>query len=470
MNRVTPLILAVALFMEMMDSTVIATSLPAIAADIGTSPIALKLAMTAYLVALAIFIPVSGWMADRFGAKNVFRAAIFVFMLGSLACAFSNSLGAFVGSRFLQGMGGSMMSPLARMVLVRATPKHDLVNAMAWLAVPALVGPLAGPPIGGFLTTFVSWHWIFFINIPIGIAGIALSTRFLPEIARGDVRPLDWRGFILAGLAFSGLLFGLSVLSMPVLPPLVGILTTLVGAVSLAGYIRHARRAPAPLLDLGIFRDPLFRAAVVGGSVLRVGIGAVPFLMPLMLQVGFGLTAFQTGLVMLFGALGAILAKLITTQTYAAAGFKNVMIGGVVLSAALMAVAAFYEPDTPLYLMAAFTLGSGVVRSTIFTGVNAMAFAEVSDKKTGQASAISSVAQQLSLATGVAVAGGVLEVLSASRPTELMVADFHAAFWCTSAIALCSVIPFALLPRNAGAAVSGHVGKRGLRANKASGD
>jgi len=462
-NRVTPLILAVALFMEMMDSTVIATSLPAIAADIGASPIALKLAMTAYLVALAIFIPVSGWMADRFGAKNVFRAAILVFMLGSLACAFSDSLAAFVAARFLQGMGGSMMSPLSRMVLVRATPKHDLVNAMAWLAVPALVGPLAGPPIGGFLTTFVSWHWIFFINIPIGIAGILLSTRFLPDIPRGALRPLDWRGFFLAGVAFSGLLFGLSVLSMPVLPPFVGIATTATGAMALLGYIVHARRVPAPLLDLGMFRDPLFRAAVLGGSIFRVGIGAVPFLMPLMLQVGFGLTAFETGLVMLFGALGAILAKFTTTQTYAALGFKPVLIAGTILSAALLAVAAFYEPDTPLYLMAAFTLAAGIVRSTFFTGINAMAFTDIADTKTGQASAMSSVAQQLSFAMGVAVAGGILETLSIGRPGELIISDFHTAFWWVSAVALCGAIPFALLSRDAGSAVSGHVSTRRAR-------
>lgn len=462
MNRVTPLILAVALFMEMMDSTVIATSLPAIAADIGTSPIALKLAMTAYLVALAIFIPVSGWMADRFGAKNVFRLAIFVFMLGSLACAFSNSLGAFVASRFLQGMGGSMMSPLARMVLVRATPKHDLVNAMAWLAMPALVGPLAGPPIGGFLTTFVSWHWIFFINIPIGIAGIALSTRFLPEIPRGALKPLDWRGFFLAGLAFSGLLFGLSVLSLPALPPAVGAITTLVGAVSLIGYILHARASPAPLLDLGIFRDPLFRTAVLGGSIFRIGMGATPFLLPLMLQVGFGLTAFETGLIMLFGALGAITAKFSTTQTYQALGFRPVLVAGTVLSSLVLVVTGLFEPTTPAWWMAALSFGAGVVRSTFFTGINAMSFAEIPDDKTGQASALSSVGQQLSFAMGVAVAGGILEIVSAGRQGELLVADFHVAFWVVAAISLCAAIPFMLLPRDAGAAVSGHVGKKPL--------
>lgn len=456
MNRVTPLILAVALFMEMMDSTVIATSLPAIAADIGTSPIALKLAMTTYLVALAIFVPVSGWMADRFGAKNVFRAAIFVFMLGSLACAFSNSLAAFVASRFLQGMGGSMMAPLARMVLVRATPKRDLVNAMAWLALPALIGPMMGPPLGGFLTTFVSWHWIFFINIPIGLVGIALSTRYLPHIPAGVLKRLDGRGFVLAALAFSGLLFGLSVLSMPALPPSVGAITIVTGAVALGLYIWHAGRAEAPLLDLKVFRDPLFRTATLGGSIFRIGVGATPFLLPLMLQVGFGLSAFETGLITLFGAVGAMAAKITTRQIYAAAGFKPVLIGGAILSALFLGVNGFFTPATPAYLIAAAGLGAGLVRSTFFTGTNAMAFAEMPDPLAGQASALSSVAQQLSLATGVAVAGGLLEILSSGRAEGVALSDFHVAFWCVALVAMSATVVFAFLPRHAGSAVSGH--------------
>ncbi len=458
MNRVTPLILAVALFMEMMDSTVIATSLPAIAVDIGTSPIALKLAMTAYLIALAIFIPISGWMADRFGARNVFRAAIFVFMLGSLACAFSNSFVTFVAARFLQGMGGSMMSPLSRMVIIRSTPKRDLVNAMSWLALPALIGPLVGPPLGGFLTTFVSWHWIFFINAPIGLAGIALSTRFLPEIPRGERDRLDWRGFVLAGLAFSGLLFGLSVLSLPVLPPTVGAVVIVIGAIALVFYVVHALSVDRPLLDIRVFTDPLFRAATVGGSLFRIGTGATPFLMPLMLQVGFGLSAFDTGLIMLFSALGAIVAKFTATQIYAAIGFRLTLLAGTVLSALVLVVTGLFTPETSVYFMAGLMLATGLVRSTFFTGVNAMAFADLPDKTAGEASALTSVAQQLSFATGVAVAGGLLELLSGGGDKGIALADFRIAFFCVAAISLCATIPFAFLARNAGSAVSGHAG------------
>jgi MFS family permease len=217
MNRSIPLVLAVALFMEQMDSTVIATSLPAIAADIGTNPIALKLALTAYLVSLAIFIPISGWMADRFGAKRIFCLAIGVFMVGSLGCAMAGPLAEFVGARVVQGVGGSMMTPVARLILVRAARKDELVSAMALLTIPALVGPMVGPPVGGFITTFFSWHWIFLINVPIGIIGIWLASRILPKMPGGGAAPVDLVGFILSGFAAAGIVFGLSVISLPAL-------------------------------------------------------------------------------------------------------------------------------------------------------------------------------------------------------------------------------------------------------------
>src|SRR5262245_39199260 len=216
--------------MENMDSTVIATSLPAIAADIGTSPVALKLALTAYLVSLAIFIPISSWTADRFGAKFVFRIAIAVFAAGSIACAAAGSLGAFVLARFFQGMGGAMMTPVARLVLVRATPKRQLVSALAWLTIPALIGPMIGPPVGGFITTFFSWHWSFIINVPIGVLGIWLAGRFLPDIPSATAStPIDMPGFILSAIAASGIVFGMSVVSLPALPPAVGIAAVMAG-------------------------------------------------------------------------------------------------------------------------------------------------------------------------------------------------------------------------------------------------
>src|SRR3978361_862453 len=223
--RITPLILAVALFMEQMDSTVIAPSLPAIASDIGTSPVALKLAVTSYLVALAIFIPISGWMSDRYGARNIFRIAILIFVLGSIACAFSNSIETFVISRFFQGVGGSMMTPVGRLLLGRGTPRNELVAAMAWLTIPALIGPIMGPPLGGFLTTYLSWHWVFWINVPISVLGIALVTKFLPEGEPGSPRPIDFPGFVLSSIAFTGVVFGMSIISLPALPIFYGYIT-----------------------------------------------------------------------------------------------------------------------------------------------------------------------------------------------------------------------------------------------------
>ena len=456
MNRIIPLVLAVALFMENMDSTVIATSLPAIAIDIDTSPIALKLALTAYLVSLAIFIPVSGWMADRFGARNIFRTAILVFMAGSVACAASHSLTAFVASRFLQGMGGAMMTPVGRLVLVRATPKSELVAAMSWLSIPALVGPLVGPPVGGFITTYLSWHWIFLINVPIGILGIWLASRFLPKTPAMATPRLDVAGFILSGVAASGVVFGLSVMGLAALPPYVGIVTTAVGLLSGALYLRHARRAPNPLLALGLFDNQIFRACVFGGGLFRIGIGAVPFLLPLMLQIGFGLTPFQSGTITFVSAIGAIGMKLVTTRVFRLGGFRTVLVLGSLVSAASVGINGLFTPETPYALILAVLLAGGFLRSMFFTGINALTYAEISPEDTSKATPIAAVAQQLSIALGVAVAGGILETSTHFHGGVLTLADFHVAFFIVAAISALAAIWFVRLAPDAGSAVSGH--------------
>lgn len=456
MNRIIPLVLAVALFMENMDSTVIATSLPAIAIDIDTSPISLKLALTAYLVSLAIFIPVSGWMADRFGAKNIFRAAIVVFMAGSVACALSNSLTAFVVSRFLQGMGGAMMTPVGRLVLVRATPKSELVAAMSWLSIPALVGPLVGPPVGGFITTYFSWHWIFLINVPIGIVGIWLASRFLPLTPAAAMPRLDVVGFILSGLAASGVVFGLSVMGLAALPPYVGIVTTVAGLLCGVLYLLHARRAASPLLALTLFGNQTFRASVLGGGLFRIGIGAVPFLLPLMLQIGFGLTPFQSGMITFVSAIGAIGMKLVTSWVFRIGGFRNVLIAGSLISAASVAVNGLFTPETPYALILVVLLAGGFLRSMFFTGINALTYAEISTEDTSKATPIAAVCQQLSIALGVAVAGGILETSTHLHGGTLTLADFHIAFFIVAGISALAAVWFIRLPPAAGSAVSGH--------------
>ena len=456
MNRIIPLILAVALFMENMDSTVIATSLPAIAVDIHTSPIALKLALTAYLVSLAIFIPISGWMADRFGAKTIFRAAIGVFIVGSVCCAISNSLPAFVASRFLQGIGGAMMTPVGRLVLVRATPKNELVAAMSWLTVPALVGPLVGPPVGGFITTYFSWHWIFLINVPVGFLGYILSGIYLPEIKSDAPPPIDIKGFFLSAIAASGTIFGLSVMSLPALPPQIGAAAVIIGIVCGFLYLRHARRHPAPLLDLNLFKDSAFRAAAIGGTLFRISIGAVPFLMPLMLQVGFGLTPFQSGMITFVGAVGALTTKFFAKRVLIFAGFRTTLIFACITGTILTFVNGLFTPATPYAVMMFILLLAGFARSFFFTSVNALAFADIPDSMASKATSMTAVLQQMSLALGVAVAGAILEIETTLTGSKLELGDFQLAFMLISAITLTAIIPLIGMSKTAGSSVSGH--------------
>ena len=456
MNRTVPLILAVALFMENMDSTVIATSLPAIATDIGTSPIALKLALTAYLVSLAIFIPISSWVADRFGAKLVFRVAIGVFVVGSIACAFSSALPEFVLARFLQGMGGAMMTPVARLVLVRATAKRDLVSAMAWLTIPAVIGPLVGPPIGGFITTYVSWHWIFLVNVPIGLAGIWLAGRYLPEIPPAGARPIDVTGFFLSAIAASGVVFGLSVVSLPALPPIVGVLVLACGIAAGLLYLRHARRKADPILDFRLFRNPVFRAAITGGSLFRIGSGATPFLLPLLFQLGFGMTPFQSGMLTFASAFGALAMKFLAPFTLRTGGFRNVLIGSTLLAGAFITANALFTPETPHGAIIAVLMGAGFLRSLFFTSANALVFADIEDKDASQATAISAASQQISVALGVAVGGGILEVMTYLTGGPIDAASFSIAFVIVGSVTALALIPFLRLPKDAGSSVSGH--------------
>jgi EmrB/QacA subfamily drug resistance transporter len=454
--RVIPLILAVALFMENMDSTVISTSLPAIAADIGTSPIALKLALTAYLVSLAIFIPISSWFADKYGAKRVFLTAIMVFMAGSIGCAIAGSLGGFVMARFLQGMGGAMMTPVARLVLVRTTERRELVAAMAWLTVPGLIGPLIGPPLGGFITTYFSWHWIFLINIPIGLIGILMARIYLPPMEPIGVKPMDVTGFIIVALAASGIVFGLSVISLPALPPFVGGAAVMIGIVASAAYVFHARRVANPILDFSLFQDGVFRAAIVGGSMFRIGSGALPFLLPLLFQLGFGMTPFESGSLTFATALGAMVMKFVAPGLLRLAGFRNVLILAGLITACFTAGNILFTPLTPHLVILLVLLAAGFSRSMFFTSANALVFATLDDKQASQATAISATTQQVSIALGVAVAGGVLELSGLITGQATSIESFHVALIAVAIITALSVIPFLGMAPEAGNAVSGY--------------
>jgi EmrB/QacA subfamily drug resistance transporter len=451
-ERLVPLIVAVALFMEQMDSTVIATALPAIAADIGTNPLALKLAVTSYLLALAVFIPISGWMADRFGARTTFSTAIIVFVLGSVGCAFAGALWHFVVARFIQGMGGAMMTPVGRLVLVRTVEKSKLIDAMALVTMPALVGPMVGPPLGGFITTYFSWHWIFIINVPIGALGFFLVTRFVENVRAEVPDPFDFIGMALAGIAVTGLAFGLSVLGLGFLPRGLVAVLVLVGAIAAVAYVGYARRTPTAVIDLSLFQLPTFRAGVAGGFLFRIGAGALPFLLPLLLQLGLGMNPFQSGLITLSTAIGAIAMKTMAARILRRFGFQRTLTVNALLAAGTLGVCAAFGPGTPVWVMVAALLVGGLFRSLQFTSVNTIAFAEVEPRRMSRATSLVSVAQQISISTGVAVGALIVEtVLRLENHSELSAPDFPPAFIIVSVIAATSALLFWRLPPDAGA-------------------
>ena len=451
-DRIVALIVAVALFMENMDSTIIATSLPAIATDIGTHPLALKLAITSYLLSIAIFIPVSGWTADRFGARTVFRTAIGIFVIGSIGCALSSSLADFVIARFIQGAGGAMMSPVGRLVLVRSVEKRALVAAMAWVTIPALIGPLLGPPLGGFITTYASWHWIFLINVPIGLFGIGLVTRFIDNVRAESPPPFDFVGMILVGIGVGGLAFGLSILGLNFLPPAIVAALIAVGATSTIAYVVYARRTPQPVLDLSLLSVPTVYASVVGGFVFRVGMGALPFLLPLMLQLGFHMTPFQSGLITFSTALGAMGMKAAAATILRQFGFRTVLIVNALVSSAFLAAIGLFTSGTSVAAMIALLAVGGFFRSLQFTSINTIGYADLESSRMSRATPLISVGQQLSISTGVAVGALFVELVSKYRGhPELSAEDFSYAFYGVALIAASATLIFARMPHDAGA-------------------
>jgi EmrB/QacA subfamily drug resistance transporter len=455
-QRLIPLIVATALFMENMDSTVIATSLPAIAADIGTGPLTLKLAITSYLLALAVFIPASGWTADRFGPRLVFSGAIAVFMAGSIGCALSGSVTDFVIARILQGIGGAMMTPVGRLVLLRTIDKSALVSAMAWVTVPALVGPVVGPPLGGFITTYFSWHWIFLINIPIGILGIFMAQRFIDPIKTENPEPFDLYGMVLAGIGLAGIAFGLSVAGLNLLPWSVVAALVAIGTISMTLYVIHARRTDSPVLDFGLLRLPTMRASIVGGFLFRLGIGSLPFLLPLLMQVGFGLTPFRSGLVTFGTAAGAMGMKTLAARIIRTFGFRNLMTVNAVVSSIFLGACALFTITTPLLLIVIILVVGGFFRSLEFTAINTVAYAEVEPPQMSRATTLVSVNQQLAVSAGVAVGAFCVESTQWIRHMPELTADMFApAFLVVSLISMVSAFFFWQMPDDAGHEISG---------------
>ena len=451
----TPVIVACALFMENLDSTVLSTSLPAIAADLHEDPISLKLALTSYLLALAIFIPASGWMADRFGAKTVFRAAIVVFTVGSICCGLSSTLPQFIAARVLQGAGGAMMTPVGRLVLLRSVPRADLVRALAWLTTPALIGPVIGPPVGGFITTYFHWRWIFWVNVPIGVLGVVLVSMFIENLREESVPPLDIIGFALSGVGLSCLMFGFSVLGRGFLPGWEAVGLIAIGTVTTLLYVRHARRTPFPILDLSLLRLPTYRASVGGGFLFRVGLGASPFLLPLLFQAGFGLTPFQSGMLTFLSTLGAMAMKPTAGPILKFAGFRTVLIVNTLVSTAFFCGNALFTPSTPHAFIAGVLLVGGFFRSLQFTALNAVAYAEIDKGEMSRATSLASVGQQLSLSVGVTIGAGALELARSTHEGALQASDFAPAFLLVAMISLSALLFFRALKADAGAEMSG---------------
>ncbi len=456
-KRLALLIVACALFMENLDSTILATALPAIARSLRENPLRLSLAISSYLLSLAVFIPLSGWVADRHGARRVFRAAIILFTVGSVFCAVAQNPAQLVCARILQGMGGAMMVPVGRLVVLRRIPKAEMVSAMAWITIPALVAPIVAPLIGGLIVTYSSWRWIFLINVPIGVLGWVLATRYITESEPGTPRPMDFRGWVILSIGLTSMVFGAEMLGKDVLAGAVIGMILALGVLALGLYVLHSGRLEHPILQLSLLRLPTFHGSVVGGNLFRVAAGASSFLLPLMLQVGFGLTAATSGALTFMGAVGAVLMRTGAAQIVRTIGFRRVLVIDALISSALLAGCALLTAETPRVVMLLLFAAIGFSRSIMFTSVNTMGYADVSERDMSYATSFAGTAQQLALTVGVAIAAQVLHVAALARGSELPQApDFPIAFLVIAGVSLSSVIVYWRLPPDAGSSVSGY--------------
>ena len=443
--------------MQMLDGTIIVTSLPQMAASFGVRPIDMSVGVTTYMLTMAAFIPVSGWLGDRFGARRIFILSIAMFTLASLLCGMSQSLWQFVGARALQGVGGALMTPVGRIIVLKNARKSELVNAIALITWPALTAPVVGPLLGGVITTYATWHWNFLINIPIGLLGIALVLRFVPEQRESDPGRLDILGAVLTAAGLAALLASLDALVHGQISAL-KIASLITGMVLLGFSVLHFRRVQNPLLNLASFRIRTFSETTAStGLACRSAIAATPFLLPLLLQLGYGLSAVAAGSYVLVYFLGNLGMKSASTRMLRRFGFRNILGYNGLLAGLTIVATGFISPDAPKVIVYVLLFIAGLSRSMEFTALNSLGFADIGPKERSSASTLSSMLQQISMLLGVAIAAAVLNVSADYRgAAHPELADFHVAFVIAGAVVFISGLRFLRLPRDAGAEVSGH--------------
>jgi EmrB/QacA subfamily drug resistance transporter len=453
------ILVAVAFFMENLDGTVIATALPQMGKSFKVNPVDLNIGMTAYLLMLAVFIPISGWVADRFGARSVFVSAIAVFTVSSILCGLSHGIWTFTGARVIQGIGGAMMVPVGRLVVLRTTEKHNLIDAITFITWPGLIAPVLGPPVGGLLTTYASWHWIFFLNVPLGILGMVLSSLLIPNLKEDNVKPFDWLGFVLSASACVSFVYGMELVgreSAQWKPTSIYLATGLALGVLSVIHLRHTK---APLLNLDLLKIKSFAITLKGGSLFRIAISVSPFLLPLMFQVGFGLNAFQSGLLMLGLFTGNLAMKTVTTPVLRRWGFRTVLTTNGIFNAVCIASCALLFPQTLRSIMLFVLFVGGLCRSMQFTAVGTLAFADIAKPDLSSATSFFSMITQMSMGMGVAVGAialrvaGFLDRNSVGAPTTK---EFHIAFLLVAILTVIATLDCFTLEPDAGAAVSGH--------------
>ncbi|MGN8119406.1 MFS transporter [Labrys sp. 22185] len=452
-SSILAFLVAGAYFMEMLDGTVVVSALPQMADSFGVQPIDLNIGISAYLLTLAVLIPASGWVADKYGPRAVFGWAIVIFTLASILCGLSTSLPVFTAARILQGVGGALMVPVGRLIVLRNTAKPDLMRAIATITWPGLAAPVLGPPIGGFLATYATWHWIFFLNVPLGIIGFLLTMKLIPAGKPDGAKPFDWTGFVLIGVACFGLMYGLDLISRQDGSMALAAIWLAASAVVTLAAVLHARRAAHPLVDPWALRIRSFSITIWGGSIFRVAIGAVPFLAPLMFQLAFGLDAYQAGLLVLWVFAGNIVMKPFTTPVLRRFTFRQVLLGNGLLNAVLISSYALLTPATPFPLICALLFASGLTRSMQFTALNTIAFAEVPEARMSGANTLFNVAQQMSMGLGVGVAAAALRLAELWFPGtngSLPLVDFQIAFAVIGVIAFIAILDMIGLDARAG--------------------